>query len=241
MDHDADLDEFRVTGPRDIQGLIKQLLDGSVQLSLHAGDGSVYTTALWTMDSARATMGFNADPADPALRSVLGSGETVVVGYLDNVKLQFDLQGLMLVHGNRASVLSCAMPREMYRFQRRNAFRVRPLMRSSPVAKMCHPEVPKLEVALRVMDISIGGCGLFLPDDVPAMKVGALISGVRIELDPDTKLDVILRLRHVTAINADARGVRLGFEFARPGGDSQRILQRYIDLTQKRGKLMALT
>ncbi len=34
--------------------------------------------------------------------------------------------------------------------------------------------------------------------------------------------------------------MRLGFEFLRPGGDTLRTLQRFIDLTQKRGKLMAL-
>jgi hypothetical protein len=60
------------------------------------------------------------------------------------------------------------------------------------------------------------------------------------ELDDDTKLTVDLRLQHVTSINADARGVRLGFEFLRPNGDTVRTLQRFIDLTQKRGKLMAL-
>jgi hypothetical protein len=39
---------------------------------------------------------------------------------------------------------------------------------------------------------------------------------------------------------ADARGVRLGCEFQRAGGDAVRALQRFIDHTQKRGKLLAL-
>ena len=61
------------------------------------------------------------------------------------------------------------------------------------------------------------------------------------ELDDDTKLDVNLRLQHVTSLNSEARGLRLGFEYVRPGGDTLRgTLQRFIDLTQKRGKLMAL-
>jgi hypothetical protein len=72
------------------------------------------------------------------------------------------------------------------------------------------------------------------------MNSGVLLQDVRIELDTDTKLEVSMRLQHVTAINAEARGLRLGFEFKRVGGDSLRALQRFIDLTQKRGKLMAL-
>jgi c-di-GMP-binding flagellar brake protein YcgR len=240
MRHDDGLDEFRVTSPREIQGLLKQLLDGAVLLNLNASDGKVFTSAIWTLDSSRGTLGFNADPNDPAMQGVLECDEVVVVGYLDSVKLQFDVHDLVLVHGHRASVLSCPAPQEMYRFQRRNAFRVRPLMRATPMARIRHPDLPDSELALRVIDVSIGGCGLFLPEDVAAMNAGILLADVRIELDTDTKLEVTMRLQHITAINAEARGVRLGFEFKRVGGDSLRALQRFIDLTQKRGKLMAL-
>jgi len=126
----AALEEFRIGSPRDVGLLLKQLLDGAVVLSLHGSDGSVFRSAIWTMDSAPATIGFNADPNDPAMQSILHSHEVTVVGYLDSVKVQFEIRNPVLVHGNRASVLSCPFPREMYRFQRRNAFRVRPLMRS---------------------------------------------------------------------------------------------------------------
>ena len=240
MNQDDGLDEFRVSSPREIQGLLKQLLDGSVLLNLNASDGSVFTSAIWTLDSSRGTVGFNADPNDPAMQALLECEEVVVVGYLDSVKLQFDVHDLVLVQGNKASVLSCPAPREMYRFQRRNAFRVRPLMRTSPVARIRHPDMPEMEFSLRVIDVSIGGCGLFLPEDVPTMNAGVLLQDVRIELDTDTKLEVSMCLQHVTSINAEARGMRLGFEFKRVGGDSLRSLQRFIDLTQKRGKLMAL-
>jgi len=240
MNQDSALDEFRVTAPREIQTLLRQLHDGSVLLNLNASDGSVFTSAIWTIDSSRGTLGFNADPADPAMQALLECDETTVVGYLDSVKLQFDVHDLVLVHGNKASVLSCQAPRVMYRFQRRNAFRVRPTIRTSPTARFRHPAKPESELTLRVIDISIGGCAIFLPDDVPTMSAGVVLNDVRIELDADTRLDISMRLQHVTAISTDARGLRLGFEFRRVGGDVLRVLQRYIDLTQKRGKLMAL-
>jgi len=240
LNPDSALAEFSVTAPREIQTLLRQLLDGSVLLNLNASDGSVFTSAVWTLDAGRGTIGFNADPADPAMQALLECEEATVVGYLDNVKLQFEVHDLVLVHGNKASVLSCPAPREMYRFQRRNAFRVRPTIRTSPMARIRHPDLPDTEFSLRVIDISIGGCAVFLPEDVPTMNAGVMLTGVRIELDADTRIDVTMRLQHVTAINAEAKGVRLGFEFCRVGGDALRILQRYIDLTQKRGKLMAL-
>src|SRR4029079_138308 len=123
MNHDDGLDEFRVSSPREIQTLLRQLVDGSVLLNLNASDGSVFTSAIWTIDSTRGTIGFNADPADPAMQALLQNDEVTVVGYLDSVKLQFDIQDLVLVHGHKASVLPCPAPLTMYRFQRREAFR----------------------------------------------------------------------------------------------------------------------
>jgi c-di-GMP-binding flagellar brake protein YcgR len=240
LDGNEALDEFRVTSARDIGLLLKQLLDGAVLLNLNGSDGRVFTSAIWTLDTARGTMGFNADPNDPALQSILHAREVVVVGYLENVKVQFDVRNLVLVHGTRASVLSCPFPRVRFRFQRRNAFRVRPLMRSGPVARLRHPDTPDSELALRVFDISIGGCALLLPADAPTLDAGVLVRDVRLQLDDDTRLDVHLRLQHVTSLNAETGGLRLGFEFVRPGGDTLRTLQRFIDLTQKRGKLMAI-
>ena len=40
------------------------------------------------------------------MQTLLENDEATVVGYLDNVKLQFDVHNLVLVHGNKASVLS---------------------------------------------------------------------------------------------------------------------------------------
>jgi len=240
MAADEGLDEFRVSSQREIGTLLKQLLDGSVLLNLHAGDDVVFTSAIWTLDSTRGTIGFNADPKDPALQALLDHDEVVVVGYADSVKLQFEVSNLVLVHGNRASVLSCPFPREMFRFQRRNAFRVRPLLRAAPTARFFHPDMPDQELALRIIDLSVGGCGLLLPVDEPAIQPGTNIASVRMELDADTRFEVSMQLRHVTRMNGDTPALRLGFEFVRAGGDALRTLQRFIDLTQKRGKLMAL-
>src|SRR5690349_17701595 len=101
MSRDASLDEFRVSSPREIQTLLRQLVDGSVMLNLSGSDGRVVSSAIWTIDSSRGTIGFNADPADPALQALLENDEVTVVGYLDSVKLQFDVQNLVLVHGHK--------------------------------------------------------------------------------------------------------------------------------------------
>ena len=236
------LEDFRITTPREIGAMLKLLVDANVQLNLNASDGSVVSATLWTADSARASIGFSVNPDDPALQALVECQEAVIVGYLDSVKLQFDASNLVLVHGNRSCVLNCGWPREMFRFQRRGSFRVRPLLRSAPMARFRFGvDAAEREYALRVLDVSIGGCALFLPAELPAINPGSALARVQIDLDADTRFDVDLRLQHVTSINADAKGVRLGCEFVRADGTVQRTLQRFIDLTQKRGKLLALS
>jgi c-di-GMP-binding flagellar brake protein YcgR len=234
------LDEYRISAPREVAAMLRQLCDGNVQLNLNASDASVVAATVWAMDAERGNLGFNVDPNTPALQAVLECQEVVVVGYLDSVKVQFDVANLVLVRGARGCVLNCSYPRELFRFQRRDAYRVRPLLRGSPVARLHHSDVAEMELALRVIDVSIGGCALFLPDAVPPMQVGGLLGQVQIALDAETRLQVDLRLRHVTSLNAQARGVRLGCEFVRANAATLRTLQRFIDSTQKRAKLMSI-
>lgn len=234
------LDDFRITAPREIGAMLRQLADGNVELYLNAADGSVVHATIWTLDAERGSLGLNVDADDLALQAVLECEEVVVVGYLDSVKLQFDAHNLVLVRGARASVLNCALPRELFRFQRRSAYRVRPVLRNSPVARVRHTEIAEMQLALRVLDVSIGGCALFLPDDVPTMQPGVVLNQVQIELDADTRFHVNLRLQHVTSLNSESHGVRLGCEFVRADATALRALQRFIDQTQKRGRLLSI-
>jgi len=145
----------------------------------------------------------------------------------------------MLVRGANACALQCNLPRDTYRFQRRNSFRVRTLGRGSPTALMRHPSMPEMQVGLRVLDVSMGGCALLLPRDVPPLSAGLEIRNVRTELDADTRFDADLQLHHVTAIQNQSRASRLGCEFMHVQPQAQRALQRYIDQTQKRRRLLS--
>lgn len=234
------LDEFRISAPREILAMLKQFQDGNVLLNLNGSNGAMLSTTLWSLDPTRGQLSFSADARAPVTQQLIECDEAVAVGYLDSIKVQFDVQGLVLVRGVGGSAISARLPRELFRFQRRNAFRVRPLLRSSPVARVRHPAIAEMQLALRVIDVSIGGCALFVPDDVPAMQPGMVMNQVQLDLDADTRVMANLRLQHVSVLNAEARGARLGCEFVQLGADGERTLQRFIDQTQKRRRLMSL-
>ncbi len=236
---DSGLEGYRVSAPRQIATFLGRLADERVLLNLNADDGSALTTTMWALDPERGTVTFSADADDPKVDAMLDCEEAVAVAYLDRVKLQFDVHDLALVRDSDRGALIATYPTELFRFQRRDTYRVRPLTRSTPVVRLRHPEIPDMELTLRVLDVSIGGCALFLPNDVPMLQPGVLVTRIQVDLDAETRLAVNLRILHVTSFSLGTTGTRLGCEFVNAGGDALRALQFFIDHTQKRRKLMA--
>ena len=240
-DSQGELAEFRVTSKVEVAATLQRLCDANLPLNLNGPDGSACSVLLWTVDRLRDSISFSADIDDPRLQAVLQCDEAVAVAFMDKIKLQFDVHDMVLVHRGSSCALKCDMPREIYRFQRRESFRVRPLLRNTPVAKLRHPMIPDMRLDLRILDVSIGGCALLLPDDLPPLSPGVVLNGVMLELDVQTCVKVSLHLQHISAINPQAKGVRLGCELIEPSRDLLRSLQAYIDQTQRRRRLMALT
>ena len=228
--------EFRVAHPQECRVLLRQLRDGSVPVNLSAPGGGAYTTVLWSVEEH--AIAFDAGVRGSLLEPLLEGGEVTAVAYLDAVKLQFDLHDPMLVHGAQATLLRATMPREIYRFQRRQSYRVRVADRGTPVARLRHPSIPDMQLALRVLDVSLGGCALWLPSDVPPIAAGTQLAEVEITLDIDTHFHVPLQLQHVSALAPGSHGVRLGCEW-QLSPSAERSVQRFVDQAQKRRRLLA--
>ncbi|UZG43520.1 flagellar brake protein [Caldimonas thermodepolymerans] len=234
------LDDFRVFDPYEVHALLRQMAEQRVLVTIATADGISYTTTLWEVDKAQGVVRFDADSRDPQIDRLLDAEDAVAVSYLDDIKIQFDVAGLVHVHaGDGASALNCRYPHELYRFQRRHAYRVQPLRNATPHVRLRHPAAVDGELTLRVIDVSITGIALFQPAGQPALEPGLQIDGVVIGLDAQTQLKAMLRVVHVTSMNGQAAGVRVGCEIENMDGESLRTLQRYIDQTQKRRRMMS--
>lgn len=227
------LDDYRIGNSVEIMALLQQLLDSNALITLSAPNGSCYTTLLRSADTKRGVICLSASAHDAPLQSLLSSDEVVAVAYLNSIKVQFDLVGAMLVSAPNDQAINARLPQEMYRFQRRAAFRVRPLSARVPTAQFPHPAMPDMTLSLRVLDISLSGVALFLPDNVPPVEAGVRIGQCLLALDDDTRITTGLVIQHVTSIHPETKGVRLGCELLNQDW-ADRSLQSYINQTQKR-------
>jgi c-di-GMP-binding flagellar brake protein YcgR len=114
--------------------------------------------------------------------------------------------------------------------------------------------MPDMLLALRMLDVSIGGCALWLPGDVPPLQAGTRLGDLQVELDAETRFSAPATLQHVTSLGhgseppertpagvaqAVAAGVRIGCEWLALPGPAERVLQRWIDRAQQRQRLLA--
>lgn len=237
----TDLNEHRVRAHVEIRDLLRQFVDGDVPLTLTTPEGISYATSLWAEDPQRGVLVFAADVRDEGVARLAESHEVMATGYLDSVKVQFDVHDLVLVHGRSASAFNAQYPREVFRFQRRNAFRVRPSGRAQPHALLSHPDLPRRQIDLRIVDISQTGVALMLHEDLDLFRGGQVLAEATLVLDAATRLRVALRVMHVSPLGASPAGHRrIGCELLELGPGVQRDLQRYLDQTQKRHRLLTL-
>ncbi|WP_294636679.1 flagellar brake protein [uncultured Aquabacterium sp.] len=230
---DADLDDFRIGSSVEVLALLRQMYEARALVTLSTPAGDSYTTVLEAVDAQRRTLQFGAGEAH-RLRPLLDNSEVTAVAYLDSIKVQFDVDGLVRVHGDHAvGALNARLPDVVYRFQRRGAFRVQPLASTSPVARIEHHAATQSPLALRVLDVSLQGVALLLPEGAPAFEPGMRLEGVDLELDDETRLTCDIAIQHITVIGTGGRGKRLGCQLL--GLDPRdRTLALYVNQTQKR-------
>jgi len=207
--------------------------------------GSAMSTTLWSLDDQRQRLCFNGDDSHSQLQNLLECGEVAATAYLNSVKLQFELDDLVLVRSAQALAvqvsLQATLPAEVFRFQRRTAFRVRVADRQSPTALFRHPSMPEMQLALRVLDVSATGCSMWLPGNVPPLQPGTELTRVVVALDETTRFTATVKLQHVTVLSEADPGVRLGCEWQPSSPSSERTLQRWVDAAQRRSRIFTLT
>lgn len=234
-------EELRVAAPAEIAAYLQQLQLEDAAVTLSGPPGLSLPCRITTVDTATNVLGMElgADP-DAISQALVAGGEITAVAYLGAIKLQFEVDAAVLVSDVQGAVLRSTLPTRLYRFQRRQSFRVQPSGSLYPrVVLPGTPDQPGR--TLRVLDISIGGLALVLPADAAPLPPGQVANALILELDRITALRVALLPHHVSAISGDLQGMaQLGCSFVDLDAAASRALQVYVDQTQKRRRLLRL-
>ncbi|MFT7774917.1 flagellar brake protein [Roseateles sp.] len=237
---EATPEELRVTSTAEITAYLQQLQREGAGLLLAGPPGQSLPSRIVALDADADLIGLEigTDP-EGISESLVAQGEITAVAYLGTIKLQFEVEAPVLVSGEQGTVLRGTLPTRLYRFQRRQSFRVQPAGSAYP--RVIVPGGAEHGRALRVLDISIGGLALALPPDFPVLEPGRIAEGLVLELDRISALRITLLPHHASPISGDASGtLQLGCSFVELDANAGRSLQVYVDQTQKRRRLLKL-
>lgn len=230
--------EFRIEGLLGVRELLRDLMRRKVPVTLYADDGvdDFLVTRITHVDEREIEFDLAGQPgmAGPFERARAITG----IAFPGRVKTQFRLGHFELSEdeARAAPVLRAAIPEEMWRIQRRDAFRVVPPEMDR--ARFLAREEASGECVFPLADLSAGGAALRMSPDAPAPRVGHYWPHGRIEAGEDRTIPCSLIVRHVGEASPDDRELRIGCEFQQLPPEVQRQIQLYvidIDKRQRRG------
>ena len=231
-------EELRVESRQEVTGYLQELHREQSRVLLSSPDGFALQTRICAFSPEADLLGFEIgiDP-DGQSEQLVREGEITGVAFIGSVKLQFELESPVIVLGEHGAVLRSALPTRLYRFQRRQAFRVQPL--SSAYPRVLWPQKDGSHAAARVCDVSVGGVGLQLLPEHMLGGVGELRDALTLELDRTTQLPIQLCVQHIELGHLDGQAHRhVGCAFTELDPAVARALQVYVDQTQKRRRLL---
>jgi c-di-GMP-binding flagellar brake protein YcgR len=208
----------------EIVSALRQLRDQHVLVNLFHGSEGRFTVGT-VLDVHAGADEVILDCAADAAGAEIAAARLVLVGFLDNVKLQFAIESAEPLVA-KGPVFRLRLPRQMLRLQRRAFLRVKAR------AAVCYvPRTPGSMYyhALRVFDLGLGGCSMQVPAEGLELKAGQQIERCQLELPGATRLDVVLRVRYLDPTPERDSGPRIGCEFLGLDATSQRLLQQYLD------------
>ncbi|MBO9689498.1 MAG: flagellar brake protein [Mitsuaria chitosanitabida] len=227
--------DFRLDAPGEIMNWLRELLRSQARIQLTTPDGAAIHTVLRSLDTPQGMLTMEAPQARDTLPPILSSDELVATAFLDKIKLQFDVSGLVAIRGE-GEVLRAPVPLRIYRFQRRQAYRVASAGQLYPALKLNGADLPRI----RVVNVSAGGVALQWPANVvPAPRALEELSGT-LELEREVSFSTLLRVQHLTE-GEDGAPHHVGCAFVSLAPTAARALQVFIDQAQKRERLMRRT
>lgn len=237
-------------------------MQARTRVQLSTPDGALLHTVLLALDAPHGLLTFEGS-VDPTITPVLVASKVVTAtAYLDKIKLEFEVTALRAARDPGGEVLSASMPKQLYRFQRRQAYRVQSAGQLYPALRLTQPD----GLRIRVVNVSGGGLALQWPQSSataaavgatagasvdaasragsigatgtmpPPPQAGAELTGT-LELEREVSFSALLRVQHVTPGEGQAPH-QLGCAFVSLAPSAARALQVFIDQAQKRERLM---
>ena len=229
-----DDEKFLTQHPIAIAQILNELAKNktTLNLSFNYGQDQGLTTVIGVSRDKKSV--YMDKSLDAGFNKRLLSSETVVFSKTDGIKIRWVSRKLTEVRLKDGDAIKLALPKSLYRFQRREFFRsptpaTDPVICNIPYRNPMNDGEGRLEMTL--VDASLGGIGTMVSDHLsPLLELGKIFPHCAIKLPHFGELDTSLCVKHITetVMLNGAKKFRVGFKFVGLSRAEERIVQQYV-------------
>ncbi len=241
LDATSTWEQFRVEDPRRLLAVLREVCCGAVPLTLGIAGGRTAVAVLWSVDEAHARLVLSVAPDVAGFRDLSATSAPWAAGYLENVKVQFELHSFTVETQGPTCMVHADIPRQLFSLPRRQTVRVRHAELLAPVVLFRHPPASDVLVSMRVLDISMTGCAVWNPISDPPLWPGTEIRQVEVQLDDMSIFVTDLHVEHVTFSAVSLAGSRVGCAWKGMPQSGCETLQHWISRGRRRRGLVSFT
>jgi c-di-GMP-binding flagellar brake protein YcgR len=224
-----ELERFALYGRQEIVGLLGELRDRQVLVTLYYDQSAGFAvSSVLDVSDALDEVIFDCAADRLAQTALCEAREVVLVGFIDNAKIQFTVGGGEPVTRDGRPGYRVALPKYVLRMQRRSVARHRPLADRPAVCLVPVAAEPGRFEAVPVLDISLGGLAIAAHRSQFEMP-NQVLSPCYLDLPEIGQVNVSLKVRYLEPIKGSDGGRRCGCEFVELGGVALRSVQRYVN------------
>lgn len=232
------LEGFKVKTPSDVWASVRELSEDRAALDIEflRAPGKIWHAAMEQLDEASGTFYLRL-PIPEASRQPAPT--PVRISHTKKlVKIQFDTVATKAGPNGELYELMLQIPRNLYRIQRRTAFRISSCP-DTPITIRASMD-GRYWLRKNLHDVSVGGCSFtFDTRDMPMIKLNTIIPHVFIKVPDEEEIQAVLEVRTLahpksapkpSVMKAGCRFVDLPFE-------QEATIQRFVnDAEQKQKK-----
>lgn len=234
--------KYMLTGQIDILFVLRSIIKRGCMATVYFNHGrSFFLTWLLAIAADEKHIVLDIASNEAINREALKATRLVITTNLDNVKIQFALDGLKEASFEGRPAFLAPVPEALLRLQRREYFRLE-TPPGNPVT--CQVAVKANSAAphaldLVLLDISGGGLSLMVPSEIGELfKTGALYPDCRLQIPNENVITATLCVRSAfdVASRSGQTYVRVGCEFISLPGTRLTMIQRYITRVERERK-----
>lgn len=224
--------DFRVTGHLAVRAILRELACRHVLVTLYADESHDAFAITRLTNLGDTEVEFDLTGQEPFARALASARDIAGVAFPGQVKTQFWLNRFAVAQAPQSTVLRAPMPCELYRIQRRDAFRVQPPgFDEAFCVRRTHPDG---ETRYTLLDLSVGGASILVPTGERVPVIGTIWTHCRLEAAGGQVIPCDLVVRHVDEHPPGSGNNRIGVAFHAMPGEVLRRIQIYVIDIEKR-------